>query len=75
MGARLSDSLLRLQRLGESLAQRAELRKLELGQLGIASSEVRDRCVEPLLLMLLFGADNAAPHDVLKELVPRLVQR
>jgi len=75
MGARSSNSLLCLQRLGEPLAQRAELRKLELGQLGIASSEVRDRCVKPLRLVLLLGADNAAPHDVLKELVPRLVQR
>ena len=66
MGARSSNSLLGLQRLSESLTQRAELRKIELRQLRIPSSEVRDRCVKPLRLMLLLGADNAAPHDMLK---------
>ncbi len=74
-GARSSNSLLCLQRLGESLTQRAELRKLKLRQLWVASSEVSDRCIKPLRLVLQFGANNAAPHDVLKELVPRLVQR
>jgi len=58
--------LFRLQRLSETLAQRAELCKLELRKLGIPLSEVRNRRVEPLLLMLLLGAYNAAPHDVLK---------
>src|SRR5665213_1263533 len=74
-GARPSTCLLCLQRLGESLSQRAKLRKLKLRQLWVASSEVSDRCFKPLRLVLQLGADNAAPHDVLKELVPRLVQR
>jgi hypothetical protein len=63
-----------LGRLGESLAKRAELDDLIGAELMVALGHIRHRLVEPGLLIFLLGARNAAPHDMLKELVSSLIK-
>src|SRR5688572_20701019 len=64
-----------LRGLYEPLAERAEVVHFGLRQLVVPLGEVRHGLVEPLSLMLLLGADHAAPHDVLKHFIARLLER
>src|SRR6185436_14846581 len=64
-----------LRRLGEAFAELAELTHLLGAELGEALTHVLQRLVEPIRLMLGSGVDDSTPHDVLKELVPRLLER
>ena len=59
----------RLRRLGESLAQRAKLLELVWLELGKTLGKVRQRGIEPLLLVIGMTSDNTALHDMLEQFV------
>src|SRR5437867_8620867 len=63
-----------LRRLRESLAQLSELAELIGTELRKTLCHVLHGLVEPLALMFGSGFDDTAPHDVLKQLVPSLLE-
>src|SRR6185295_3384970 len=64
-----------LNRLGETLAQHAQLPQLLLRQILVSIGQVEHGIVEPVLLVLRQGVDDAAAEDVAEHLVPGLGKR
>ena len=64
-----SDCGCRLRRLSETLAKGSELLQLIRIELRIAICHIRQRGVEPLLLIVGVTSDNTALHDMLEQFV------
>ena len=64
---------LTLGRLGESLAKRTQLDDFSRLELRIASCQVLQRGIKPLLLVVGVTADDSALHDLLEQLVTGLL--
>jgi hypothetical protein len=61
--------------LREALTQLAQVLQLTLAELGVPLREVLQRLVEPLVLVLAIRANDSARHDMMKQLIPRLLER
>ena len=62
-------------RLGEPLAQGAELAEFRLPELGVPIRQIHQRLVEPLLLIVGMTPDDATLHHLLKQLIPGFLER
>src|SRR5215210_4042740 len=71
-GAGLDRFVLALDRLAEALAQHPKLAQLLFRQVFVPIRQVEHSVVEPVLLVLRQGIDDAAAEDMAEQLVTRL---
>src|SRR4029453_1685090 len=65
---------LRLRRFCEPLTKRAKILELGFRKLMIPLAEIPQGIVKPLDLVLRLGADDAATHDMLEQLIAGLLE-